>query len=72
MSEWISIKERLPDSYERVLVAISYVSIVKKEKKFSVHLTEMIPIGDDGKKFWNHNASEFIEFWQPLPAPPPK
>lgn len=71
MSEWISVKERLPEYGERVLVvsrvadlAVSYVDTMSYDPEEGI-----CPEGwytDDG---WPRKDDE-VTHWQPLPEPP--
>ena len=71
INRWISVKDRLPETGESVLV---YIAINKNLKGFGECEPE-IRIGwldDDGKwalQFSNMNYSEVL-CWMPLPEPP--
>lgn len=63
MSEWISVKDRLPKSRRKVLVyAGNYIFVVAKwdnEEKL-------------WRTAWNHDVIEtcYVTHWQPLPELP--
>ena len=60
MSEWISVKERLPDTEERVLVCLD--------------LEKATPIGQDTDRFVDNRRwvrwNGAVTHWMPLPPPP--
>lgn len=73
MSEWISVKNRLPGRYETVLIAISTVNGYGDPAK-------LVTIGgyDHSEKRWEQYTStdrqlcqgETVTHWMPLPEPP--
>lgn len=73
MSEWISVKDRLPGRYETVLIAISTVNGYGDPAK-------LVTIGgyDHSEKRWEQYTStdrqlcqgETVTHWMPLPEPP--
>ena len=73
MSEWISVKDRMPGRYETVLIAISTVNGYGDPAK-------LVTIGgyDHIEKRWEQYTStdrqlcqgETVTHWMPLPEPP--
>ena len=73
MSEWISVKDRMPGRYETVLIAISTVNGYGDPAK-------LVTIGgyDHSRKRWEQYTStdrqlcqgETVTHWMPLPEPP--
>lgn len=64
VDQWISVEERLPKSYEKVLVTI----ICNK----NIYCDNVAYIDVDGKWRWSLDCNEAkvdIIAWQPLPAP---
>lgn len=65
MAEWISVKDRLPPRYKKILVVNGhgYVNISAFVKEFDGEWTWL---GLDGK----YNHINDITHWMPLPEPP--
>lgn len=73
MSEWISVKDRMPGRYETVLIAILTVNGYGDPAK-------LVTIGgyDHSEKRWEQYTStdrqlcrgETVTHWMPLPDPP--
>ncbi len=73
MSEWISVKDRLPEVYERVLCILNGEQIVLQLEKESPAFEESF------KEFlyWHEPFDEYMQIewhevthWMPLPKPP--
>lgn len=64
--EWISVKDKLPEFSENVLIAIDtdYVILMGQLKS-----NGWIIYYADGRKF---SGPDIITHWQPLPEPPSK
>lgn len=62
MSEWISVKDRLPDEGEEVLTLA-----------FDEHLgsfSMLVQVYDWDYENWDDGNDDFITHWMPLPPPP--
>ena len=62
MSEWISVKDRLPDTSKRVLICLLEICVTEGHY-------------NHGKKLWRmHNEMRgevlSVSHWMPLPDPP--
>lgn len=71
---WISVKERLPEVAERVLVRAVFVSLYFGD---SIEETALGTRGFtfDGKEYWRiqegpHSILKKVTHWMPLPNPP--
>lgn len=65
-SKWISVKERLPEMYERVLVLISdkvFISSIEQETSCDEYSNELLT-------FWDGWDWPEISHWMPLPKTP--
>lgn len=61
---WISCKERMPDDYERVLVALMY-----DEVNIGVYNAKISQWEIDGL-FYSGGKLDWVSHWKPLPEPP--
>ncbi len=72
MSEWVSVKERLPELGEYVLVR--FYDGANRDRGLGMHVMELVI--QDFTPYWenfdsNYNFSfDTVTHWQPLPAPP--
>jgi len=65
MSEWISVKDRLPDNNQRVAgVGFDYGDVKNKRHYVVCEYFDGIWMGDECEEF------EYITHWTPLPEPP--
>lgn len=61
MNEWISVNERLPAEWDRVLAAVGLRGIVA----VAVYVG-----GGKWKVSWNHDELTEVTYWMPLPDVP--
>lgn len=64
--EWISVKDRLPEINQRVLVWYLHKTT---NVGYAVGDTLRLNNGS-GVKFWEYHADDRITHWMPLPKPP--
>lgn len=60
-SAWISVEDRQPEPYKRVLVALS---------DGSIEVDRHIPDDDPTMEWINCGSHVYVTHWQPLPEPP--
>ena len=60
-SAWISVEDRQPEPYKRVLVALS---------NGSIEVDRHIPDDDPTMEWINCGSHVYVTHWQPLPEPP--
>ena len=61
--EWISVKDRLPEQYERVIVARVY------EKGKPLQVEQGMLTAGGWWKVYGTNVKK-VSYWMPLPEPP--
>jgi hypothetical protein len=66
MSKWISVKDRLPEPYEDVLVCM-YLPFRERNKQV---VTLSYYLGDDEGYFFEEDTDSRVTHWMPLPEPP--
>ena len=66
MSEWISVKDRLPEYNIKCLVYIPQPGYYPKIIVAYYSSTKNIWIGTEGSIYYNHRPTH----WMPLPSPP--
>jgi len=67
-NNWISVKDRLPDIGERVLICITETEFTQIETAEFIKNNLWFLSYDWNNKF----ISKFITHWQPLPLSPPE
>lgn len=66
MSEWISVKDRMPKAYVDVLVCM-YLPFRERNKQV---VTLSYYLGDDEGYFFEEDAGIRVTHWMPLPQKP--
>ncbi len=64
--EWISVKDRLPETFDNVLVALNDETILMATSINDVWRLFWL----DGYKTFYHNDGRQVTHWMPLPSPP--
>lgn len=65
MSEWISVKDRLPEKGKLVLIWTG-----NDDRRPAIFLAYL---DDDGQEWVDgdyYTGAEYVTYWQPLPEPP--
>ena len=73
MAEWIDVNERLPELYERVIIAMKLKYEYETEWEYETDVA--IHKGDyaaDWETFndWDEGQEIIVTHWMPLPEPP--
>jgi hypothetical protein len=71
MDEWISVNERLPESYKNVLVWYGYFRYGNYNAEYHTYGIAFYVKKRNGWFGDASNCSNFkVEYWMPLPKPP--
>lgn len=70
MSEWISVKDRLPNENECVLVIVSGKPSENITLDGAYELAEYDPVEGWILEMWPEWGSAVVTHWMPLPQPP--
>ncbi len=71
MSKWISVKDRLPETRDEVLVFLAngHITIASYNDHILPFFDEPIGWGVDPKRFVFYFCGDDVIAWQPLPEP---
>ncbi len=66
MNKWISVKDKLPEKYKRVLVNLNG-EVFHNKTEIAEFCGNNWYFGDDWS---NEYVSQFVSYWMPLPSLP--
>lgn len=70
MSEWISVKDRLPESDNDTLLLLVKCSAEEKPNGALFIDTDSFYVDDGYFRFWGVQKNHTVTHWMPLPEPP--
>lgn len=72
MSEWISVKERLPEKGQECVIYVDWVDVWDKGSERVTYQEIGVFDGHDRFNHRAHTELDRVTHWMPLPAPPKK